>query len=62
MLKSTYGTGCFALLNTGRDMVRSRNRLLTTIAYRLNGVTTYASKARSSSPARPSSGFATAHG
>ena len=35
MLKSTYGTGCFALLNTGADMVRSKNRLLTTIAYRL---------------------------
>ncbi|WP_157019013.1 glycerol kinase GlpK [Mesorhizobium xinjiangense] len=42
MMKSTYGTGCFALLNTGADMVRSRNRLLTTIAYRLNGKTTYA--------------------
>ncbi|OCW57643.1 glycerol kinase GlpK [Hoeflea olei] len=42
MLKSTYGTGCFALLNTGTDMVRSKNRLLTTIAYRLDGKTTYA--------------------
>ncbi len=42
MMKSTYGTGCFALLNTGKDMVRSRNRLLTTIAYRLGGETTYA--------------------
>ncbi len=42
MMKSTYGTGCFALLNTGSDMVRSKNRLLTTIAYRLNGETTYA--------------------
>ncbi|WVT72283.1 glycerol kinase GlpK [Sinorhizobium chiapasense] len=42
MLKSTYGTGCFALLNTGKDMVRSKNRLLTTIAYRLDGETTYA--------------------
>ena len=42
MMKSTYGTGCFALLNTGPDMVPSRNRLLTTIAYRLNGETTYA--------------------
>ncbi|KRB19988.1 MULTISPECIES: glycerol kinase GlpK [Mesorhizobium] len=42
MMKSTYGTGCFALLNTGSDLVRSRNRLLTTIAYRLNGKTTYA--------------------
>jgi glycerol kinase len=42
MMKSTYGTGCFALLNTGADMVRSRNRLLTTIAYRLDGETTYA--------------------
>ncbi len=42
MMKSTYGTGCFALLNTGEDMVRSRNRLLTTIAYRIDGKTTYA--------------------
>jgi glycerol kinase len=42
MLKSTYGTGCFALLNTGQDLVYSTNRLLTTIAYRLNGQTTYA--------------------
>ncbi|MFN3317207.1 MAG: glycerol kinase GlpK [Allorhizobium sp.] len=42
MMKSTYGTGCFALLNTGRDRVASSNRLLTTIAYRLNGETTYA--------------------
>lgn len=42
MMKSTYGTGCFALLNTGEDIVRSRNRLLTTIAYRLDGKTTYA--------------------
>lgn len=42
MMKSTYGTGCFALLNTGSKAVTSRNRLLTTIAYRLNGETTYA--------------------
>lgn len=42
MMKSTYGTGCFALLNTGNDRVKSSNRLLTTIAYRLNGETTYA--------------------
>ena len=42
MVKSTYGTGCFALINTGRDAVASRNRLLTTIAYRLGGTTTYA--------------------
>ena len=41
MMKSTYGTGCFAVLNTGTDIVRSKNRLLTTIAYRLNGKTTY---------------------
>jgi glycerol kinase len=41
-MKSTYGTGCFALLNTGKDIVRSKNRLLTTIAYRLDGETTYA--------------------
>lgn len=42
MLKSTYGTGCFALLNTGTTAVTSKNRLLTTIAYQLDGQTTYA--------------------
>ena len=42
MLKSTYGTGCFALMNTGSARVRSSNRLLSTIAYRLAGETTYA--------------------
>ena len=42
MLKSTYGTGCFALLNTGETLVKSENRLLGTIAYRLDGKTTYA--------------------
>jgi glycerol kinase len=42
MMKSTYGTGCFALAQHRRDMVRSKNRLLTTIAYRLDGETTYA--------------------
>ncbi|MFK5998011.1 MAG: glycerol kinase GlpK [Rhodobacterales bacterium] len=42
MMKSTYGTGCFALLNTGTQTVQSKNRLLTTIAYQLNGQPTYA--------------------
>jgi glycerol kinase len=42
MLKSTYGTGCFALLNTGDTPVASNNRLLTTIAYQLDGKPTYA--------------------
>ena len=42
MMKSTYGTGCFALLNTGTQMVASKNRLLTTIAYQLGGKPTYA--------------------
>ena len=42
MLKATYGTGCFALLNTGDVPVRSQNRLLTTIAYQLDGKPTYA--------------------
>ena len=42
MVKSTYGTGCFAVLNTGNEAVASKNKLLTTIAYRLNGRTTYA--------------------
>lgn len=41
-LKSTYGTGCFALLNTGEEAVMSSHKLLTTVGYRLNGVTSYA--------------------
>ncbi len=41
-LKSTYGTGAFVLLNTGSRKIYSKNRLLTTIGYRLNGKTTYA--------------------
>lgn len=42
MIKSTYGTGCFALLNTGAKPVASKNKLLTTIAYQLGGQRTYA--------------------
>jgi len=42
MMKSTYGTGCFALLNTGSDPVASNNRLLTTIAYQFDGKPVYA--------------------
>src|SRR5690606_29077516 len=42
LMKSTYGTGCFAVLNTGTKRVGSRNRLLGTIAYRIGGETTYA--------------------
>jgi glycerol kinase len=42
MIKSTYGTGCFVLLNTGKQAIESKNKLLTTIAYRLGGETTYA--------------------
>ncbi|MFO7813712.1 MAG: FGGY-family carbohydrate kinase, partial [Pelovirga sp.] len=42
MIKSTYGTGCFMLLNTGKEACRSQHRLLTTIAYRINGETSYA--------------------
>ena len=42
MMKSTYGTGCFALLNTGDTPVRSNNRLLTTVAYQIDGKRTYA--------------------
>ncbi|WP_377505710.1 glycerol kinase GlpK [Octadecabacter sp. R77987] len=42
MLKSTYGTGCFALLNTGDTLVESRNRMLGTIAYQFDGKPTYA--------------------
>ena len=39
--KSTYGTGCFVITNTGDDALRSRNKLLTTVAYRLGGTVTY---------------------
>ena len=42
MIKSTYGTGCFAVLNTGSEIVESRNKLLSTVAYRLGGKPTYA--------------------
>ncbi|MEM8795158.1 MAG: glycerol kinase GlpK [Pseudomonadota bacterium] len=42
MMKSTYGTGCFALINTGDEAAVSKNRLLTTPAYRLSGKVTYA--------------------
>ena len=42
MLKTTYGTGCFALLNTGSTPVASQNQLLTTIAYQMDGIPTYA--------------------
>ena len=42
MAKSTYGTGCFLMLNTGSKALKSKNRLLTTVAYRLNGKVTYA--------------------
>ncbi len=42
MAKSTYGTGCFMILNTGKNIVRSKNKLLSTVGYRLNGETTYA--------------------
>ena len=41
-LKSTYGTGCFVIINTGDEAVASKNKLLTTIGYRLGGRTTYA--------------------
>ncbi|MEJ2045192.1 MAG: glycerol kinase GlpK [Reinekea sp.] len=42
MIKSTYGTGCFMIVNTGHEPVFSGNKLLTTVGYRLNGKTTYA--------------------
>lgn len=44
MIKSTYGTGCFALMNTGGKAVLSKNRLLTTVGYKLKGETAYASE------------------
>lgn len=42
MVKNTYGTGCFLLMNTGEKAVNSKNNLLTTIAWKINGKTTYA--------------------
>ncbi|MCX7120260.1 MAG: glycerol kinase GlpK [Gammaproteobacteria bacterium] len=42
MIKSTYGTGCFVMLNTGKQVVKSRHKLLTTVAYRIRGEVTYA--------------------
>lgn len=42
MAKSTYGTGCFLMLNTGDKVLKSKNKLLSTVAYRLNGKPTYA--------------------
>jgi len=41
-IKSTYGTGCFVILNTGSECITSKNRLLSTVCYRLGGKTTYA--------------------
>ncbi len=42
MAKSTYGTGCFAIVNTGEDMVQSNHKMLSTVAYRLDGAACYA--------------------
>ena len=42
MVKNTYGTGCFVLMNTGQEMIRSKNGLLTTIAWGLDGKVSYA--------------------
>ena len=40
-VKSTYGTGCFLMLNTGKNLIQSKNKLLTTIGYKINGEITY---------------------
>ncbi len=42
MVKNTYGTGCFMLMNTGEKMIPSKNNLLTTVAWKINGITHYA--------------------
>ncbi len=58
--KNTYGTGNFLLLNTGNELVRSKNGLLTTVCYKFGDeAPVYALEARSRSPARPCSGCAT---
>lgn len=41
MIKSTYGTGCFVIMNTGDEAIQSNNKLLTTVAYRLDGKVAY---------------------
>ena len=41
-VKNTYGTGCFCMMNTGEKIVKSKNKMLTTIAYQINGETKYA--------------------
>ena len=42
MVKNTYGTGCFLLMNTGKEAVSSKNNLLTTVAWKINGEVNYA--------------------
>ncbi|MFK7000049.1 glycerol kinase GlpK [Flavobacterium oreochromis] len=42
MVKNTYGTGCFMLMNTGEELIPSQNHLLTTVAWKINGITHYA--------------------
>jgi len=42
MIKSTYGTGCFMMINTGKEVLQSKNKLLSTVAYRINNEVTYA--------------------
>ena len=41
-IKNTYGTGCFCMMNTGENFVMSKNKMLSTIAWRINGEITYA--------------------
>ena len=41
-VKNTYGTGCFSMMNTGSQIVKSSNKMLTTVAYQINGTTNYA--------------------
>ena len=56
-MKSTYGTGCFMILNTGNKPLTSNHALLTTVAYRLKGEVTYALKVRFLSPELRCSGY-----
>ena len=57
MMKSTFGTGCFMMLNTGSEAVRSKNKLLTTVAYRIDGQIKYGLEGAYSLPEPPCSGF-----
>ena len=62
MVKNTYGTGSFIIMNTGEEMQLSENNLLTTIGYGINGKVYYALEVLSSLPEVPFNGYAMVFG